>query len=166
MGGAVPKLSTRGSMQIRLIMVGRTERGFVADGLEHYTKRIGHSVQFSAVHLPEAGKGDATFKSRWESERILAELQPGEAVVALDERGKLLSSQAFAAQLGNWRDTGRHRMAFIVGGAYGLTDEVRARADLVLALSPMTFPHQLVRVLFAEQCYRALMILRGAPYHH
>lgn len=153
-------------MQIRLVMIGRTERGFVTDGLEHYAKRIGHSVQFSTVLLPEAGKGDAAFKSRWEGERILAELLPGEVVVVLDERGKLLSSPALAAQLGKWRDAGRHRMAFIVGGAYGLTDEVRARADLVLALSPMTFPHQLVRVLFAEQLYRALAILKGSPYHH
>lgn len=153
-------------MQIRLVMVGRTERGFVADGLEHYARRIGHSVQFGVVHLPEAGKGDAAFKSKWEGERILAELQPGEVVVALDERGKLHTSPAFAAQLGKWRDAGRQRMVFIVGGAYGLTDEVRARADLVLAVSPMTFPHQLVRVLFAEQLYRALAILKGSPYHH
>lgn len=153
-------------MQIRLVMVGRTERGFVADGLEHYARRIGHSVRFSMVHLPEAGKGDAGFKSRWEGERILAELQPGEVVVALDERGKLLTSPAFAGQLAKWRDAGRQRMLFIIGGAYGLTDEVRARADLVLAVSPMTFPHQLVRVLFTEQLYRALAILKGSPYHH
>ncbi|QQR87477.1 MAG: 23S rRNA (pseudouridine(1915)-N(3))-methyltransferase RlmH [Flavobacteriales bacterium] len=153
-------------MQIRLVMVGRTERGFVADGLAHYARRIAHSVQFSMVHLPEAGKGDAAFKSRWEGERILAELQPGEVVVALDERGKLLSSPAFASHLGRWRDAGRHRIAFIIGGAYGLTDEVRSRADLVLAVSTMTFPHQLVRVLFAEQLYRGLAILKGSPYHH
>ena len=147
-------------------MVGRTERGYVTDGMAHYTGRIRHGADFEEVVLPEAGKGDAAFKSSWEGERILAALQPGEVVVALDERGKLLTSPAFAAQLGKWRDGGRQRIAFVIGGAYGMDERVRQRADLVLALSPMTFPHQLVRVLFAEQLYRALAILKGSPYHH
>ncbi|MFZ1688181.1 MAG: 23S rRNA (pseudouridine(1915)-N(3))-methyltransferase RlmH [Flavobacteriales bacterium] len=153
-------------MHLRLLLVGRTERGHVAEGLGHYGERIARAGAFITVVLPEAGKGDAAFKSKWEGEKILAALQPGELLVALDERGKLLSSPAFAAQLGKWRDGGRQRIAFVVGGAYGLTDAVRERADLVLSLSPMTFPHQLVRVLFAEQLYRALSILKGSPYHH
>jgi 23S rRNA (pseudouridine1915-N3)-methyltransferase len=101
-----------------------------------------------------------------EGERILAALRPGERVVALDERGKLLDSRQFAAQLGTWRDQGSRQVAFVVGGAYGLDPSVRERADLVLSLSPMTFPHQLVRLLFAEQLYRATAILQGSPYHH
>jgi 23S rRNA (pseudouridine1915-N3)-methyltransferase len=118
------------------------------------------------VVLPEAGRGDPAHQQRVEGERILAALRPGERVVALDERGKLLDSRQFAAQLGTWRDQGSRQVAFVVGGAYGLDPSVRERADLVLSLSPMTFPHQLVRLLFAEQLYRATAILQGSPYHH
>ena len=118
------------------------------------------------VVLPEAGKGQASYQQRVESERILAALKPGERVVVLDERGKALTSPAFAQQLGTWRDQGVRQVAFVIGGAYGMTDAVRDRADLVLALSAMIFPHQLVRVLFAEQLYRAATILHGSPYHH
>jgi 23S rRNA (pseudouridine1915-N3)-methyltransferase len=118
------------------------------------------------VVLPEAGRGDPAHQQRVEGERILAALRPVERVVALDERGKLLDSRQFAAQLGTWRDQGSRQVAFVVGGAYGLDPSVRERADLVLSLSPMTFPHQLVRLLFAEQLYRATAILQGSPYHH
>ncbi|MEO8068066.1 MAG: 23S rRNA (pseudouridine(1915)-N(3))-methyltransferase RlmH [Flavobacteriales bacterium] len=151
---------------MRLILVGRTERGHVSEGLAHYGERIARGGSFTSIVLPEAGKGDPAFKNKWEGEKILAAVQPGEVFVALDERGKLLTSPAFAAQLGKWRDSGRHHVAFVIGGAYGLSDAVRERADLVLSLSPMTFPHQLVRVLFTEQLYRAWAILKGSPYHH
>jgi len=129
-------------------------------------ERVRRTWPLEEVVLPEAGRGDPAHQQRVEGERILAALKPGERVVVLDERGVLVSSQAFAAKLGAWRDTGVRQVAFVVGGAYGLTDEVRSRGDLILALSPMTFPHQLVRVLFAEQLYRATAILQGSPYHH
>lgn len=153
-------------MKVRLIMVGRTERGFVADGLDHYLQRVRRSLPVDVVVLPEAGTGDAAHQQRVEGGRILAALAPGERVVVLDERGAALTSPVFAARLGAWRDQGVRQVAFVVGGAYGLSDEVRQRADLLLALSAMTFPHQLVRVLFAEQLYRAHQILAGRPYHH
>ncbi|MFT3886301.1 MAG: 23S rRNA (pseudouridine(1915)-N(3))-methyltransferase RlmH [Flavobacteriales bacterium] len=153
-------------MRIRLVMVGRTERGHVSEGLEHYLERIRRMATFEAVVLPEAGKGDPDHQRRTEEPRILAALRPGERVVLLDERGTALTSPAFAQRLGAWRDQGVRDVAFVIGGAFGVTDAVRARADLVLALSAMTFPHQLVRVLFAEQLYRAFAILKGTPYHH
>ncbi len=118
------------------------------------------------VVLPDAGRGEVAWQQRMESDRILAALKPGEKVVVLDERGRQLTSPAFAQCLGAWRDQGIRDIAFVIGGAYGMTDEVRERADLVLSLSPMVFPHQLVRVLFAEQLYRALSILKGTGYHH
>ena len=77
-----------------------------------------------------------------------------------------MTSPQFAEQLGLWRDQGVRQVAFVIGGAYGMNDAVRKRADLVLTLSAMVFPHQLVRVLFAEQLYRATTILQGSPYHH
>lgn len=153
-------------MNFRLIVVGRTERGWVADGLGHYLARICHMAKLEEVVLPEAGRGELAWQQRTESERILAALKPGEKVVVLDERGKQLTSPGFAQRLGTWRDQGARELAFVIGGAYGMTEAVRQRADLVLSLSPMVFPHQLVRVLFAEQLYRALSILKGTGYHH
>jgi len=153
-------------MKVRLILVGRSERGFVEDGVGHYLARLQRTSPVEVVVLPEAGRGEVTFQQRTESERILAALKPGERVVVLDERGAALTSPAFANKLGTWRDQGVRQVAFVIGGAYGMTDEVRQRADLVMALSEMTFPHQLVRVLFAEQLYRAFSILQGSPYHH
>lgn len=138
----------------------------VADGVQHYLGRLARSFPVEQVVLPEAGKGEPAYQQRIESERILAALKPGERVVVLDERGTHLTSPQFAARLGTWRDQGVRNVVFVIGGAYGMTDEVRQRADLVLALSAMTFPHQLVRVLFAEQLYRAASILQGSPYHH
>ncbi|MCB9170923.1 MAG: 23S rRNA (pseudouridine(1915)-N(3))-methyltransferase RlmH [Flavobacteriales bacterium] len=153
-------------MKVRLILVGRTARGFVSDGVAHYLDRVRRERPVEEVVVPEAGKGDPAHQARTEGQRILAALGPGERVVALDERGVALPSQEFAAQIGRWRDQGVRQVAFIVGGAFGLSDDVRSRADLVLSLSSMTFPHQLVRLLFAEQLYRAFTILRGSPYHH
>lgn len=153
-------------MKVRMIWVGRSERGLVADGVAHYLDRVARSWAVEQVVLPEAGRGDAGYQQKVESERILLALRPGERVVVLDERGKHMTSPQFAERIGTWRDQGVRQVVFVVGGAYGMTDEVRTRADLVLALSAMTFPHQLVRVLFAEQLYRASAILQGSPYHH
>ncbi|MBL7946074.1 MAG: 23S rRNA (pseudouridine(1915)-N(3))-methyltransferase RlmH [Flavobacteriales bacterium] len=153
-------------MNFRLLLVGRSERGLVTDGVDHYLGRLTRSFPVEQVVLPEAGKGEPAYQQRVESERILAALKPGERVVVLDERGTHLTSPQFAGRIGAWRDQGVRKVVFVIGGAYGMTDEVRQRADLVLALSAMTFPHQLVRVLFAEQLYRASAILQGSPYHH
>jgi 23S rRNA (pseudouridine1915-N3)-methyltransferase len=153
-------------MKVRLIVVGRTERGFVAEGVEHYVKRLERTIDLELVVLPDAGRGEVTYQQRTESERILAALRPGERVVVLDERGSTLTSPAFAAQIGAWRDQGVRQVAFVIGGAHGMTDAVRERADLVLSLSAMVFPHQLVRILFVEQLYRAFSILKGTGYHH
>lgn len=153
-------------MKVRLLLVGRTERGHVGQGLEHYLERVRRSATVEVVVLPEAGTGGAAQQARLEEPRILGALQPGERVVLLDERGRTLTSPQFAGQLGAWRDQGVRQVVFIIGGAYGVTDAVRERADLMLSLSAMTFPHQLVRLLFAEQLYRAFSILGGRPYHH
>jgi 23S rRNA (pseudouridine1915-N3)-methyltransferase len=153
-------------LKIRLILVGRSERGHVADGVEAYLSRIARTVPIEVVVLPEAGRGDAAYQQKVESARILEALRPGERVVVLDERGRTMGSVAFAGKLGAWRDQGVRQVAFVIGGAYGMEDAVRERADLVLSLSAMTFPHQLIRVLFVEQLYRAFAILQGSPYHH
>ena len=153
-------------MDIRLLLVGRSERGPVTDMVAHYLGRLPRGFTAEQTVLPEAGKGEPAYQQRVECERIMAALKLGEKVVILDERGAQLTSVQFAGRLGAWRDQGVRKVVFVVGGAYGMTDEVRQRADLVLALSAMTFPHQLVRILFAEQLYRATAILQGSPYHH
>jgi 23S rRNA (pseudouridine1915-N3)-methyltransferase len=153
-------------MKVRLVLVGRSDRGMVSDGLEHYLKRTDRVFPVEQVVLAEAGKGDPAYQQKVESERILGALKPGERVVVLDERGRTMTSPQFAEQLGAWRDQGVRQVAFVIGGAYGMNDAVRQRADLILTLSAMVFPHQLVRVLFAEQLYRATTILQGSPYHH
>ena len=153
-------------MKIRLIWVGRTERGHVLEGVAHYLGRVRRMAKLEEVVVPEAGRGAPAWQQQQENTRILEVLRPQERLVVLDERGKLLSSPQFAQQLGKWADQGGREIAFVIGGAYGLTDAVRERADLVLSLSPMVFPHQLVRVLFSEQLYRGLSILRGTGYHH
>jgi 23S rRNA (pseudouridine1915-N3)-methyltransferase len=147
-------------------MVGTTERGFVAEGFEEYIGRLRKSAKVEIMIVKGAGQGDAAHQQHVESERLLAALKPGDRVVALDERGKAMDSVTFAERIGVWRDQGVRECVFIIGGAYGLHNDVRERADLVLALSPMTFTHQVVRVVFAEQLYRAFTILAGRPYHH
>ena len=153
-------------MRIRLVMTGSTDRGFVSDGFEEYIGRLRKSTPVEIVVVKEAGAGDPAHQQRTEAERLLAVIKPGGRVEALDERGKSKDSVAFAKQLGAWRDQGARECTFIIGGAYGLHDDVRQRADLILSLSAMTFTHQLVRVVFAEQLYRAFTILAGRPYHH
>lgn len=101
-----------------------------------------------------------------EGKRILQALEPGDYCIAVDERGKMLPSVQFAHLLRNCEEKILKRPTFIVGGPYGLAADVLARSDIVLALSPMTFPHELARVLLLEQLYRAENILRGTPYHH
>jgi len=153
-------------MRIKLLLVGKTDRGHVAEGMAAYLDRLSRTMTVEQQVLPEAGRGEPAYQQRTESDRILAALKQGERVVVLDERGRTMTSPQFAGQLGSWRDQGVRQVVFVIGGAYGLTEEVRQRADLVLALSAMTFPHQLVRVLFAEQLYRAFSIMQGGPYHH
>lgn len=149
-----------------MIWVARTDRGFVQDGVAHYLDRVRRGWEVEEVVVAEEGKGTPAHQQRVEGERLLAAVRPGERVVVLDERGKAMDSATFAGQLGKWRDQGVRQVAFLVGGAYGHGDTVRGRADLVLSLSAMTFPHQLVRLLLAEQVYRAQRILEGSGYHH
>lgn len=153
-------------MKLRLIVIGKTERGFVADGVDHYITRIRKKQSLEIVVLPEAGRGEPSFQQRHEGERIISHFRTGEKIIVLDEGGKQFSSPGFAGQLQAWRDQGVRGCAFVIGGAFGVSDQVRESADLIMSLSAMTFPHQLVRVLFAEQLYRAYSIMEGGPYHH
>lgn len=152
-------------MRLKLISVGKIKDPAVRAGVDEYFKRLRrhHDVDWVEVRK-EADRPVAEIR-RLEGERLLA--AAGEAVIVLlDEKGKLLDSRAFAAKLGGWIDGGTREVAFLVGGAYGHDEPVRKKAGWVWSLSPLTFTHQHVPLLVAEQLYRASTILRGEPYHN
>lgn len=153
-------------MRIRLVLVGKTERGFVSEGVAHYLERVRHWTGMEETVVSKSDRATAQEQRKEEEQNLLKAIPKGARLVVLDETGKTIDSHSFAKKLGDWRDQGTRETCFVIGGAYGLTDAVRERADLVLSLSPMTFPHQLVRVLFAEQLYRAYSILNRTGYHH
>ena len=149
-------------MRIFIAAVGRTRAGEARTLYEEYISRLPWQVTLREVE--EKRKLPPPERKAREAELLLGTLPAGAAAVALDAGGKALSSRAFAERIGSWRDEGRD-LAFLIGGADGLGAEVLRRADLTLSLGPMTWPHLLVRVLLAEQLYRAHSILAGHPYH-
>jgi 23S rRNA (pseudouridine1915-N3)-methyltransferase len=152
-------------MKLRVVAVGKDRSGLYAPAVEEYAGRIARYVGFSIVEVPEARKHAGTPRARdEEGETILARLGSRERVVLLDERGTEETSEAFARRVGRWLERGQD-VALVVGGADGLSDAVRARADETLALSRMTLAHRLARLVLVEQLYRALTILRGERYH-
>ncbi|MFC1674107.1 23S rRNA (pseudouridine(1915)-N(3))-methyltransferase RlmH [Pseudomonadota bacterium] len=150
-------------MRTHLIAVGRMKAGAERTLFDHYAARLNPPVQMREVEEKRALPSDQ-LKAR-EAELLLGAVPDGAVLVAMDERGKTLGSVAFAKKIGLWRDEGMRDLAFLIGGADGLDKQVRQKADLVLSLGDMTWPHMLVRGLLAEQLYRANAILSGHPYH-
>ena len=157
-------------MRLSVIAVGRLKDGPERELCERYRERslaLGRGLGLAGpeiVELPESRGRRPDERKRDEAAAILARLQPG-LVVALDERGRSLDSDAFAARLGAARDAGAAGASFVIGGADGLSEEIRARAELTLSFGALTIPHQIVRALVLEQLYRAMTILAGHPYH-
>ena len=149
---------------IRILAVGRKHESWVVEGLERYAKRLHEPWNIEWVLLPHSAREGLAARQE-ESERILAKLKPSDVVILLDERGKLLDSPALSAYIEQGFLSSKQTV-FIVGGAYGVNDALHARANLVWSLSPLVFPHQLVRLLLIEQLYRAQEIAAGHPYHH
>ncbi len=150
-------------MKLSFFSVGKDRSGLFAPGVDEYAKRLGHTAKVQLVELRESPASGAKAKDE-EGAALLEKLGPRDVLVALDERGKALSSVELAKWLGRQQDAGRD-VAFVIGGDEGLSDEVRGRAALVLSLSAMTLPHRLARLVLVEQVYRAFSILRGEPYH-
>lgn len=154
-------------MQIHLLAVGSKMPGWVEQGYEEYAKRLPPECVLKLVEIPagKRGKGaDITRLTRDEGEKMLAAIPKGARVVALDVKGRPWSTEQLSQQLNNWLGEGRD-VALLVGGPEGLADSCRARADQLWSLSPLTFPHPLVRIVLAEQLYRAWSILQNHPYH-
>lgn len=156
-------------MNITLIVVGRTVEKYLQTGIEEYEKRLKHYTKFNIEVIAELknAKNLSTDQIKTtEGELILQKLTTSDHVVLLDENGKLRGSVEYANWLQGVMNRGVKRLVFVVGGAYGFSSEVYSRANEKLSLSPMTFSHQMVRLIFIEQLYRAHTILSGQPYHH
>jgi 23S rRNA (pseudouridine1915-N3)-methyltransferase len=156
-------------MRLMLLTVGKTDIAWVREGLEMYVSRIRHYVPFELRDIPELKGVSALSREQIkerEGELVLKQLRPADEVVLLDEHGREYRSVEFADWLGRRAAGSGRDLVFVIGGAYGFSDAVYERADGRLSLSKMTYSHQLVRTIFAEQLYRAFTILRGEPYHH
>lgn len=155
-------------MKITLLLVGKTVKGWIRDGLDIYSDRLGHYVNFEIREIPELKNASSLSRDQVkqkEGELVLRCLKESDKVILLDERGRQGSSLEFSQNLRTELQRGRN-LVFVVGGAYGFSPDVYARADDRMSLSRMTFSHQMVRVIFAEQLYRAFTIISGEPYHH
>ena len=154
-------------MKTLLILVGKTTDKHFQAGINDYCDRIGHYMPFELVTIPELKNTKSLSEDQQkqaEGELILKQIQTSDTVVLLDEHGKEFRSIEFAKWLEQKRNTAR-RLVFVIGGPYGFSQAVYSRANEQLSLSKMTFPHQMIRLVFTEQIYRACTIIKGEPYH-
>lgn len=156
-------------MKITLLSVGKTEEKYLLQGIDIYLKRLKHYIKLEITELPELkntkGLSQDQQKTK-EAELILKKITTTDFVVLLDERGQELSSLQFADLLNKRMLASTQNLVFVIGGPYGFDSSVYQRANDKLSLSKLTFSHQMVRLFFAEQVYRAFTILKGEPYHH
>ncbi len=156
-------------MKIKLLVVGQTSMKFAEQGFNEFTSRIKHYSDFEFVVIvnpKNSGRLDSAELKNKEAENILAKIQPQDFVVLLDEKGAEFSSVEFSAFLQKRMNSGVKNLVFVVGGAFGFSEKMYERANSKLSLSKMTFSHQLIRLIFAEQLYRAFTILRNEKYHN
>lgn len=156
-------------MNIKLLVVGKTLKGFINDGVEEYTKRLKHYTNFSIEVIADV-KNSASLSSQQlkKQEALLIEkhINPEDCVIILDEHGKQYKSIEFANMLQQKMNTSIKSLVFVVGGAYGFAEDIKTKYNNKISLSTMTFSHQMVRLFFVEQLYRALTILNNEPYHN
>jgi 23S rRNA (pseudouridine1915-N3)-methyltransferase len=153
-------------VKIRVIWPGKTQEEWVRRGIDEYAGRIRRYVQLDLAEAREEKGGSAETMREREGERLAKLVPPNARLILLDERGEEMTSPDFAGFLGLFRDGGISDLVFAIGGAYGFSESFRAKADKVIALSRMTFTHQMVRVFLLEQIYRGFTIINNEPYHH
>ena len=156
-------------MNIRLLLVGKTEEAYLKQGIQLYSDRLGHYCKFSIVEIPELKNAKSLsreqIKTR-EGELILKNISTSDYLVLLDERGKMFTSVEWARDMEKKFLYSSRDITFVIGGSYGFDAAVYERADEKISLSKMAFSHQLCRVIFLEQLYRMFTIIKGEPYHH
>ena len=156
-------------MKIKLLVIGKTAADYLDSGISIYTKRLVHYVDFSIQVVPDIKTGKTTDPARLkeqEAQAFMKLLTNRDFVVLLDENGRKFSSVDFAGQLNKWMMQGDKNLVFVIGGAFGFGEELIKKSSFSMSLSSMTFSHQMVRLIFVEQLYRAFTILKGEPYHH
>jgi 23S rRNA (pseudouridine1915-N3)-methyltransferase len=155
-------------MKITLLAIGKTNSAEIRNIVDDYSKRISRYVKFEAVYIENSQQkfSDNEKQKIKEGEHILKKLQAGDYLILLDERGKEYNSVQFAEQLNLLFNQSIKNICFVIGGAYGFSEEVYARSNAKISLSRMTFSHQIIRAIFAEQLYRAFTIINNEPYHH
>lgn len=155
-------------MKMKLIAIGKTDEAFLVEGIEKYIKRLKHYVSFEIMVLNDVKTGkklNIELQKEQEGRAILEKVQSNETLILLDENGKEFTSVGFANFLQKKLNAGNN-LVFVIGGPFGFSTEVYQRADAQLALSKLTFSHQMVRLFFVEQLYRAFTIIKGEKYHH
>ena len=156
-------------MKIKLIIIGKTNSKYLLEGEMEYQKRLSHYIKFEEIIIPDvkqSGKLSENELKKKESQLILGKLENSDHVILLDDKGKSYSSVEFADFLQQKMISSLKSLVFVVGGAFGFSDEVYQRANSKVSLSKMTFSHQMIRLIFKEQLYRGFSILRGEKYHH
>lgn len=156
-------------MKIQFWSVGKNHESYIKEGVDIFTRRIGHyyPVEWSIIPMPKnAGTLSEMDLKKKESEMIMGLLQQTDYLVLMDERGKEMSSEELAGFIESRGNESIKNIVFLIGGAYGVTDEIKKRAHYKWSLSRLVFPHQLVRLILAEQIYRACTIIRNEKYHH
>lgn len=156
-------------MTIKLVCIGKTDKKELEELTDVYSKRLQHYIKFEFEIIPDLKKTknlDENQQKTKEGELILSGIQNSDFLVLLDENGRQFTSESFSEYIQKRMNTGLKRLVFVIGGPYGFSQEVYARADSKVSLSKMTFSHQMVRLFFTEQLYRAFTILKNEPYHH
>jgi 23S rRNA (pseudouridine1915-N3)-methyltransferase len=156
-------------MKIKLVLIGKTDSEYIQQGISEYEKRIRHYIPYESIVIPAiknvAGYSQTEIKIR-ESEQLMKNITVSDFLVLLDEKGRELSSVEFSGFLSQRFSSGIKSIVFIVGGAFGVSETIKKKANFILSLSQMTFSHQMVRLFFLEQLYRGLTILNNESYHH
>lgn len=156
-------------MKVEFWLIGKTSFPYLSEGMKLYEKRLARYLSYQTVVLPDAKNANKLPPEKLkikEGEIVLKKLNPDDFFILLDERGKVFSSIEFSNFLENKFNSGKKRMVFLVGGAWGFSSEIYKRANAKISLSKMTFSHQMIRVFFMEQLFRAMTILRNEPYHN
>lgn len=156
-------------MKIIFAIIGETHKKWAREGEKEYIERIKHYIDFETLTIPDIKNTknlSTELQKKQEGQALLAKILPADRVILLDERGTEFTSRGFANFIADNMNKGYRRLVFVVGGPYGFSPEVYGRADKTISFSQFTFPHDLIRVIFAEQLYRAMSILRNEPYHH
>ena len=156
-------------MKIKLLCVGKNNNSIWFDSMEHYSKRINQYVNFSIEYIPDVKTGKKSnpeLGKNEEAKKLLLKIKKDDVVILLDEKGKAYSSKAFAETVEKQQNTGVRNLVFIIGGAFGFSENIYLTFDKKVRLSDMTFSHQMIRLFFCEQLYRAYTIIHKHPYNN